>query len=113
MHVRIEAARVDQEVDEQTVLPIAGGLEIVHAPGHSLGQVLVLWKQHGGVLFVADAAVNVGFLAASPVYEDWQVARQTLERIGSGVFQVACFGHGKPILKNASRRFQRRWRKRK
>jgi glyoxylase-like metal-dependent hydrolase (beta-lactamase superfamily II) len=53
---RVEPTPVDHHLSDGQVLPIAGGLRVVHAPGHCTGQVALLWASHGGVLLAADAA---------------------------------------------------------
>ena len=105
----IEPATVDHHVEDGEQLPIAGGLTAIHVPGHCAGQVAFLWGQRGGVLFAADACSNMMGLGWSLGYEDFEQGRRDLSKLGGLDFQVACFGHGKPILKNASRKFQQKW----
>ena len=68
-----------------------------------------LWPEHGGVLIAADAAANVFGLGLSPVYEDLDEGRRSLGKLAGLDFEVACFGHGKPIPSGASRRFAQKW----
>jgi glyoxylase-like metal-dependent hydrolase (beta-lactamase superfamily II) len=105
----IEAAEVEHEVQDGETLPIAGGLQAVHAPGHCAGQLAFLWPQHGGVLIAADAAANAFGLALSPVYEDLAEGKRSLAKLAALEFQVACFGHGRPIRSGASGRFRQKW----
>jgi hypothetical protein len=42
-------------------------------------------------------------------YEDFEQAKRDLAKLGKLDFQVACFGHGKPVLENASQKFKERW----
>jgi glyoxylase-like metal-dependent hydrolase (beta-lactamase superfamily II) len=88
-------------------LPFAGGLQVIHAPGHTLGHIVLLWPHAGGVLFVGDAASHMLRLTCSPVYEDLARGQQTLLRLGSLTFQIACFAHGGPILHHADAQFRR------
>jgi glyoxylase-like metal-dependent hydrolase (beta-lactamase superfamily II) len=106
---RVEPTPVDHQLSDGQVLPIAGGLTVVHAPGHCAGQVALLWAAHGGVLLGSDAAASVAGLRPSAAYEDWAVGEQTLRRLSALDFQVACFGHGKAIIGGAAVRFRRRW----
>jgi glyoxylase-like metal-dependent hydrolase (beta-lactamase superfamily II) len=108
-YLRVEPTPVDHHLSDGQVLPIAGGLTVVHAPGHSAGQVALLWAAQGGVLLAADAAANVAGLRPSPAYEVWALGEQTLRRLSALDFQVACFGHGKAIVGEAATRFRRRW----
>ena len=105
----IAPARVDHEVEDGAVLPFAGGLRVIHTPGHSAGQIALLWPAHGGVLFVADAAINVAGLALFPAYEELAQGQTSLARLATYEFAVACFGHGRPITRSADQRFRARW----
>lgn len=105
----VTAAAIDHEVEDGAVLPFAGGLRVLHTPGHSAGQIALLWPAHGGVLFAADAALNVAGLGLFPAYEDLAKGRESLARLATYEFAVACFGHGRPITHAAARRFRARW----
>jgi len=99
-------AKVDHEVDDNAVLPFAGGLRVLHTPGHSAGQIALLWPAHAGVLFAADAAINIAGLAPFPAYEDLEQGLASLVRLAAQEFAVACFGHGRPITRATARRFR-------
>ena len=106
--VPVEAAAIEHHVEDGQILPI-GGLKAIHVPGHCAGQLAFLWPEHGGVLIAADACSNMTGLGWSLGYEDLEVGRLSLRRLSALDFQVACFGHGKPILKDASKRFREVW----
>ncbi|MDZ7801835.1 MAG: MBL fold metallo-hydrolase [Trueperaceae bacterium] len=53
-----DAADVDVEVEDGATLDATVPLEVVHAPGHSAGQIALLWREHGGVLIAGDAATQ-------------------------------------------------------
>ena len=105
----IEPAAVDHEISDNEVLPIAGGLRVIHVPGHCAGQIALHWPRDGGVLFAADTCANLLGLAMSPAYEDLAEGRRSLARLASEKFEVAVFGHGKPLRTQASSRFNRKW----
>lgn len=105
----IEPAQVQHEVVDGDELPVAGGIRVVHLPGHSAGQVGFLWPHHDGVLFAGDVAAHVAMLGWSVAYEDLEVGRRSLQRLGRMEFEVACFGHGRPIKRGAAAAFRRRW----
>ncbi|SIO32779.1 Glyoxylase, beta-lactamase superfamily II [Singulisphaera sp. GP187] len=106
----VEATEVEHEVDDGDILPIAGGLHVVHVPGHCAGQLAFLWPEQGGVLIAADAAANVFGLALSPLYEDLAEGQRSLAKLAALEFEAACFGHGKPIKRDAAARFRKKWR---
>lgn len=106
----IEPAETDHPLEGAAELPVACGIRAIPAPGHSLGQLAFLWPRHGGVLFAADAAATMGGrLGPGVVYEDLDEDGRTLLRLAALDFEVACFGHGKPIVGDASGAFRRRW----
>ena len=59
-------------------------------------------------MFAADACSNMMGLGWSLGYENFQEGR-SLKKLSAMDFQIACFGHGKPILKDASHRFKELW----
>ena len=105
--LQVELATVDRELNDGDLIPLAGGITAIHTPGHRAGQVSFLWPQHGGVLFVADAAMNEFGLGLTIAYEDLELGKQSLRKLAALDFQIACFGHGKPIPHNASTQFRK------
>ena len=106
----IEPAVVAHEVADGDVLPIAGGLRVIHAPGHSAGQVAFLWPEQGGVLFAADSATHLlGRLGFPPVGEDWAVIRASLRQLSTLTFNTAVFGHGGALVGGAAAQFRAKW----
>ena len=105
----VEPVTVDYVIANDHDLPIPGGLRAIHTPGHCAGQVALLWPEHGGVLFAADACLNLLGLGWSLGYEDLEEGGRSLQKLSRLEFQVACFGHGKPIRQDASARFRKRW----
>lgn len=107
----IAPARIDVTVDDGDVIPVAGGLRAIHAPGHCAGQIALLWEARS-VLFAADTALNIPNLGHHLAYEEFALGQRTAVRLGEFSFDIACFGHGKPILSGADRAFRRRFQKR-
>jgi glyoxylase-like metal-dependent hydrolase (beta-lactamase superfamily II) len=102
----LPATGVEHEVSDGEMLPLAGGIRAVHTPGHCAGQLAFLWPRHGGVLFAADAAANVaGLLGLSPGHEDLEEGKRSAKKLAGLDFEVACFGHGREIVRGASARF--------
>jgi hypothetical protein len=54
----VDPIRVDRLAEDDDVLPIAGGLSVIHMPGHCAGQVAILWPEYDGVLFAADVCMT-------------------------------------------------------
>jgi glyoxylase-like metal-dependent hydrolase (beta-lactamase superfamily II) len=100
-----EPASVDQEVDDGDHL---GGWQVVHVPGHTPGSVCYHHSERG-IAIVGDAVNHRrGRLGAPPrlFTPDMAEARASVRRIATLDFEVCCFGHGPPLLKNARERVQ-------
>ncbi len=96
-------------VQDGDTLDIAGGIEVVHTPGHTGGHVSFLWKRDGGILFAGDVASNMTGFNYSLGYDDLATAENSLARLGRLDFDTAVFGHGNPIMENAAKRFAKKW----
>lgn len=107
----VESSDIEHEISDGDLLPIAGGIRVIHTPGHSAGHVSFLWE-HGGVLFAGDAAAHLlGDLRYGPVVEDQAKLQQSIAKLCRVNFTIACFGHGSPIKYDAAERFRRKWGK--
>ena len=81
------------------VLPVLGGLHVIHTPGHTSGSVC-LWAPRDGLLFVGDALqFRFGRLShASTVFSaDHAQARRSMERLQGLDIGVIVFGHYPPM----------------
>lgn len=96
-----EPLPIDQPLEHGEMLPLAGGVEIIHTPGHSAGHIALLLKQEG-VLVAADLCAHVMGLSYSTVNEDIGLARQSILRAADYPFEQAVFGHGNPLRKQAN-----------
>lgn len=107
MPAKITPARVDRLATDGAVIPVAGGLEVIHIPGHSAGQIGLRWPAQQ-VLFTADAVMYRGKGLQSPiVLEDKTAAAHSLARLDRCQFTTLCFGHGPALSENAATVFHR------
>jgi len=104
-----EPVDVTMEVASGTTIDVAGGIKVLGTPGHTAGHLAFLWPQDGGVLFVGDAANNVGGLQLSPIYEDITLGVASLRELATEEFETACFAHGAPIVGGAADAFRKMW----
>ncbi len=102
----VEPAKVDRFLEDGDHPSFAPDMEAVHAPGHSAGQIALLWRRRGGVLFTADACVNRRRLHLPVATEDPQLALATLARLAKLEFDAVCVMHGKPIMTGGGLRFR-------
>ena len=105
----IQPAEIEIELKNGDELDFAGGLRVIHAPGHCAGQVVFLLPDNGGLLFAADAASNMFGLGYPPIFEDLNEGNMTLSRLAALDFKIACFGHGSAIIGQAAERFRGKW----
>ena len=105
---RLEPVAIDQPLIDGDILPIAGGIEVIHVPGHCAGQVALLWHP-GRMLFAADVCMNLMGLADPVGFENLEEGRASQRKLANLSFDAAGFGHGKPIARDASARFRVKW----
>jgi glyoxylase-like metal-dependent hydrolase (beta-lactamase superfamily II) len=93
--------------DEDEGLP--EDLRAVATPGHTPGHTSYLLERAGGVLFVGDAAVGT---RSGAVRRGWMNRPEptfdaSVRRLAEHDFEVAAFGHGRPIRTGAAAAFRR------
>ncbi|MFF3912028.1 MBL fold metallo-hydrolase [Streptomyces sp. NPDC001852] len=96
-------------VSEGDVLDVGGGARVLHVPGHTDGSIALFLPEHG-VLFTGDT------VAASPVDGTVMPGVLNLDRaqllVSLGTLaeldaEVACFGHGDPVVGGAAAALRR------
>lgn len=106
---QIEPAQVDQFVKEGDYLDLGAGFQVVHLPGHSAGQIGLLYQAQGGVFFAADSLTNVLGLHMSHAYEDLPQGLEDIKQIRTLTFQHILFGHGKSLLHRAKQVYEQKF----
>lgn len=106
---RVDGTPVDHRLEGGRGVPFDDDLRAIHIPGHCAGQLAFLWRREGGVLFTADACVNMRGMQIPAAVEDYERAKRDVETLAGLRFEVACFGHGLPIVGGADAVFRRRW----
>jgi len=100
-----EPLQVEEAVVDNDVLPIMGGVQVIHTPGHSAGHIALL-LQAERLLIAGDSCANMGGLGLSTVYEDRKLGIASIRKTALLPFDKAVFGHGKPIHQMANRRME-------
>jgi glyoxylase-like metal-dependent hydrolase (beta-lactamase superfamily II) len=106
---RVAPTPVNHLLHDGVAVPFDSELTAIHIPGHCSGQVALLWNRGGGVLFAADACINRKGMVLAAAQEDVSEARRSLQKLAGYRFDIACFGHGTPIMTAADQRFVERW----
>lgn len=99
---------VDRLLEEGEVIDLLGGLEVIHAPGHSAGGIC-LYNRKNGILFSGDLIRNEnGVLEGPPEHftPDPAAASFSLQKVASLDFETLLPGHGEVILEGAGDRFR-------
>lgn len=104
--INIKPVRQITEVNDGDCIPDCGGLCVIYAPGHSAGQIALLYETDNGIMLVADAAENHGKLILARQYQDKDQSMATIKKIAGFDFNIALFSHGEPILNHASEIFK-------
>lgn len=93
---------VDGTFEDGDVLPLAGGIQVVHTPGHTPGHCSFLHPT-SGVLLTSDAVFNVRGLRYSfkNSCTDVRLSRASAQRLGELDFEVAGFTHGAHVSTGA------------
>jgi glyoxylase-like metal-dependent hydrolase (beta-lactamase superfamily II) len=98
-----------QQVDELVLdkQMLVEGLQVVHVPGHTAGQI-ALFEPQRGILIAADALNNRQDKLGLPpaiATPHMDVAKDSIRKLAAlKSVQVVCFGHGVPITQNAAER---------
>ena len=91
-------------IEDGQVLPVLGGLEVVHTPGHTPGSVC-LYGRRDRVLFVGDTLQRrfgtVSF-ASSLYSDDIGTARRSVQRLALLDVDTVVFSHFPPLTEGAS-----------
>ena len=99
---------IHELVNDGQVLPVLGGLRVLHTPGHTPGNVC-LYLVEQKVLFTGDTLIADGHRFRRPVpfpgtnFRDY---RASLDRLAQLPFETACVGHGSPVTQAASARLR-------
>ncbi len=98
-HPLLGAVGVDALVSDGDVLPIHGGIRVIHTPGHTGGSLCFLMEE-SRALFSGDTIFSDGRRisrsAPFPGYDRDGYVR-SLERLAGIGFEAVCGGHGEPL----------------
>lgn len=91
-------------------LSLAGGIQVLHTPGHTLGHCAFLLERDGGTVFTGDAVLRVADRITVPIplalNEDRAAVLDSVARLARLQCTAAAFGTGGPIRDHASERLR-------
>ncbi|TMC49814.1 MAG: MBL fold metallo-hydrolase [Chloroflexi bacterium] len=100
---RIGGGPVDRTFADNELLPVAGGLRVLHTPGHTPGHCSLL-HEPSGVLITGDAIFNWRNrmrYSFAVFCTNGRLSRETADRLGEVDYEVAAFTHGPEIRERA------------
>jgi glyoxylase-like metal-dependent hydrolase (beta-lactamase superfamily II) len=99
------AVPVDRELAGGEVLDFGGGAHMIAIPGHTEGSIAIYLPGHR-VLFTGDTIANVGQLTLGVFNQDRVQTVAAFRRLAELDVEIACFGHGEPVLSGAGERLR-------
>ena len=98
-----QAVPVVEELSDGQVLPLAGGLRVLHTPGHTPGHISLLLPDPR-ILITGDAIWNMRSRMTWPVApfcSDWALTRRTAAVLADQDYDIVAFTHGPEIRQGA------------
>lgn len=111
---RFDPVTVSQTLTDGQELPIAGGVRVLHTPGHTPGHISLL-HQPTGVLITGDVIFNMAWGMTWPlpiVCTDAPLNRRSAHVLADSEYDVAAFTHG-PEIRDRAREHVRDFVRRK
>ena len=95
---KVGKVTIGEELTDGQVVPFAGGIRVIHTPGHSPGHASYLHEQ-SGTLITGDAIFNVLGRRWPPkmLCTNFAMTRQTAHRLAEVEYSTAAFTHGPEI----------------
>lgn len=105
---------VTTELADGDLIPVAGGIRVIHTPGHTPGHVSLL-HEPSGVLITGDSIFNIASRRTWPLAgfcTSYAQSKATAQLFADLEFGVAAFTHGPEIRGHARERIRDFLRKR-
>jgi|HubBroStandDraft_1064217.scaffolds.fasta_scaffold52071_2 glyoxylase-like metal-dependent hydrolase (beta-lactamase superfamily II) len=100
---KVPSCEVDGMLKEGDVVPVGGGIRVLHTPGHSPGHCSFLFER-SGILVTGDSIFNwrnkMAYSTAA-FCSNFALSKDTAERLGEVDYEVVAFTHGPEIKDNA------------
>ena len=93
---------VDMLVDEGDELPVLGGTRVLHMPGHTPGSIALLIPGERLLITGDVIAHRFGLRLPSRAFTaDIAQEINSVRRVAGLDFNIICFGHGSPLVRDA------------
>ena len=94
---------IHQTVNHGDIIPVLGGLRILHTPGHTPGSICPVLEGRK-MIFLGDSVLNNRIRLSRPLTWDKRKRKQldvSLRSLRDEQIEHACFGHGPPLMDDA------------
>lgn len=100
---RVPACRVDRELSDGDLIDFGGGAAVIGVPGHTDGSIAIHLPAHR-LLLTGDSVARTpdGRVILGPFNVDRKEAIASFRKLAEFDVDVACFGHGDPLLSDAA-----------
>lgn len=102
---KVAPTPVHRTLADGEMLPILGGLQVVHTPGHAPGH-LSFFHPERRLLIVGDAIFRLFFnrltLPLAMLTVDMEEDKRSIRKLMALKPEIVMFGHGDPIVENAT-----------
>lgn len=99
----VPPVEVDGPMGDGDRIPVLGGVEVIHSPGHTPGSACYYWRE-AGILFSGDTIINSYHFLTLPTVGfscDYEKAADSVRRVAEFVrgedLKVLCPGHGPEV----------------
>ena len=97
------SCRVDEAVGDLDGLQLGTEAVVLGVPGHTPGSIALHLPEAGLLLTGDSVAEHQGGVVLGPFNTDREMAWLSLERLAALEVDIACFGHGQPVVGSAYR----------
>lgn len=101
---KVKPTTVDKTFGDQDMLPVLGGLQVIHTPGHAPGHVS-FWHPANKLLITGDVIfylMNKMTLPLAFLTADMDENKRSIKKVLALKPETVLFGHGQPIVKTAA-----------
>ncbi len=101
---KVKPTMVDRTFNGEETLPILGGLQVIHTPGHAPGHVS-FWHPANKLLITGDVIfylMNKMTLPFAFLTADMDENKRSIKKLIALKPETLLFGHGQPIVKTAA-----------
>lgn len=104
---RFEPCKVDRPLQDGDVVEALGGLQVIHVPGHTPGNI-ALYQPERQTLICGDTFFHMRKIIVAPriVSTHPDQTRESAQKLADLPVKMVLLGHGDPVLEGAQEKLQ-------